>query len=179
MIARALTVVALLIATSGATLADQQPQWIAAGTRLKFHLDAPASSSESRTGQTFAFALLAPIVLDGSTIPVDGSTGLGTIVLAGHAGPNGHEGDLTLRIDSLRTADGRIVTFADQNFEINGKNYKIATGVLGFVPFVGIGAHIIRGNEITVDPSTPIETVLLHPATIAYPPTPQRSAASS
>jgi hypothetical protein len=170
MLARVLTAAALLIATSGATFADQKPQWIAAGTRVRFHLEAPISSSESRTGQTFTFALITPIVLDGSTIPAVGSTGSGTIVLAGHAGPNGHEGDLTLRIDTLRTADGRVVTFADQRFEINGRNYKIATGVLGFTPFVGIGARIIRGKEITVDPATPIETVLLRPATIAYPP---------
>jgi hypothetical protein len=179
MLARAFAAAVFLIATTGVAPADRNPEYIAAGTRVQFHLTAPVSSSQSRTGQRFAFALLSPIVLDGSTIPVDGSTGSGTIVLAGHAGPNGHEGDLTLRIDSLRTADGRVVTFADQDFEINGKNYKIATGVLGFVPFVGIGAHIIRGNEITVDPSTPIETVLLHPATIAYPPTPHPSAASS
>jgi hypothetical protein len=178
MLARAFAAAALLIVTCGAMLAVK-PEYIAAGTHVQFHLAAPVSSSQSHTGQTFAFALLAPIVLDGSEIPVDGSTGSGTIVLAGHAGPNGHEGDLTLRIDTIHTADGRVVTFADQHFEINGKNYKIATGVLGFVPFVGIGAHIIRGNEITVDPSTPIETVLLHPATIAYPPTPQPSAAST
>jgi hypothetical protein len=177
MLTRALAVVALLIATSGATLPDQKPQWIAAGTRVQFHLEAPISSSQSRTGQTFTFALLTPIVLAGSTIPAVGSTGSGTIVLAGHEGPNGHEGDLTLRIDTLRTADGRVVTFADQRFEINGRNYKIATGVLGFTPFVGIGARIIRGKEISVDPATPIETVLLHPATIAYPPAPRSSAA--
>jgi hypothetical protein len=177
MLTRALTAVALLIATSGATFPDQKPQWISAGTRLQFHLEAPISSSQSRTGETFAFDLIAPIELAGSTIPAAGSTGSGTIVLAGHAGPNGHEGDLTLRIDTLRTADGRVVTFADQRFEINGRNYKIATGVLGFTPFVGIGARIIRGKEITVDPATPIETVLLHPATIAYPSAPRSSAA--
>jgi hypothetical protein len=102
-------------------------------------------------------------------IPATGSMGSGTVVLAGHAGPNGHEGDLTLRLDTLQTADGRVVTFADQRFEIDGRNYKIASGVLGFTPFVGVAARIIRGKEISVDPATPIETVLLHPATIAYP----------
>lgn len=169
MLSRALAAAAILIAASGATLPDQKPQWIAAGTRVQFHLEAPVSSSESRTGQKFAFALITPIVLDGSVIPANGSTGSGTVVLAGHAGPNGHEGDLTLRLDTLQTPDGRVVTFADQRFEINGRNYKIATGVLGFTPFVGVAARIIRGKEISVDPATPIETVLLHPATIAYP----------
>jgi hypothetical protein len=177
MLARALAAVALLIAVSGVGLADQKPQWIDAGTRLRFHLEAPLSSSQSKTGQQFAFALITPIVLDGAVIPADGSTGSGTVILAGHAGANGHEGDLTLRLDTLQTADGRIVTFADQRFEINGRNYKIASGVLGFTPYVGLAARIIRGKEITVDPATPIETVLQSPATIAYPPPPRSSAA--
>ncbi|MBD5606476.1 MAG: hypothetical protein IAI48_15505, partial [Candidatus Eremiobacteraeota bacterium] len=83
------------------------------------------------------------------------------------AGSQGHEGDLTLRLDSLHTADGRTFSFDDQRFEIDGRNRKIVSGLLGLVPYAGVGARFIRGSDVRVDPSTPIETVLLRSATSA------------
>jgi hypothetical protein len=143
------------------------PSMVPVGTRIRFHLVAPVSSDQSRTGETFGFVLLDPIVSDGRQLVAAGVTGSGTVYLAGHAGQAGHEGDLTLRIDSIPATDGRFVTFDDQRFEINGRNRKIQAGVLGFVPFAGLGAHFIRGSEVRVDASTPIETVLLHDAPLA------------
>jgi hypothetical protein len=159
-----LAAVLLATASIGASFDDSSANAIPAGTRLTFHVTAPISSSESKTGQPFAFVLSAPITAGPRSIPVDGTTGLGTIFLAGHAGTSGHEGDLTLRLDSLRTSDGHVVTFDDQRFQINGRNRKIVSGVLGLIPYVGIGSHFIRGSEVRVDPATPIETVILRPA---------------
>jgi hypothetical protein len=100
--------------------------------------------------------------------------GLGLVFLSGASGSNGHEGDLTIRPDSVRTPDGRVVTFDDQRIGINGRNRKIASTLLGFVPFAGIAAGYIRGSDIHIDDKTPIDTVLLHPATVtkAGSPTP-------
>lgn len=158
--------VLLASASFAVAFADQTALAIPAGTRLTFHVLAPITSNASKTGQTFAFALLTPVVFGDRSIPADGTTGSGTIYLAGHAGSGGHEGDLTLRLDSLRTADGHVITFADQRFQINGRNRKVTAGVLGFVPYAGIGAHLIRGSDVRVDPTTPIETVLARSATI-------------
>jgi hypothetical protein len=146
--------------------ADSTSTQIPAGTHVRFHLNETISSAKNRTGDTFTFILLDPISIDNAYIAADGTLGTGTIVLSGHAGSGGHEGDLTLRLDSLRTSGGHVVTFDDQRFEINGRNRKITSAVLGFVPFVGLGADFIRGNDVRVDPTTPIETVLKHPATI-------------
>lgn len=88
----------------------------------------------------------------------------GAVVLSGHAGTQGHEGDITLRIDSLRTDDGRFIAFADQRIEINGRNRKVAAALLGFVPYAGFGARFIRGSEIEVAADRPISTVLARPA---------------
>ncbi|MBD5655448.1 MAG: hypothetical protein IAI50_09785 [Candidatus Eremiobacteraeota bacterium] len=163
--------VALVTCTSAA--ADTAPQTVPAGTKIRFHLTAPVSSDRSRTGQTFGFVTIDPIVSGGSPVVAAGSSGSGTVYLAGHAGTSGHEGDLTLRLDSIPTTDGRFISFADQRFDINGRNRKIQSGVLGFVPFVGIGARFIRGSEVRVDADTPIDTVLLRDATIgSAPPAP-------
>ncbi len=146
---------------------DSNEPVMPAGTHVRFHVDAPISSNDSKTGDTFAFVLLAPIVLVDRTIRVEGTTGSGTIFLAGHAGSQGHEGDLTLRLDSLHTADGRTFTFDDQRFEIDGRNRKVVSGVLGLIPYAGVGARFIRGSDVRVEPTTPIETVLLRSATSA------------
>jgi hypothetical protein len=168
-LAAALVLVGMTLA---AARADALPGVIAAGTRLRFHLLAPVSSDQSKTGQAFTFVLLAPIEAAGLTVVAAGATGSGTVFLAGHAGTSGHEGDLTLRLDSIPTADGGLLTFADQRFAINGRNRKIQSGVLGLVPFVGVGAMFIRGSEVRVDADTPLETVLLRDATVAAVTTP-------
>lgn len=154
------------VAFADTTAMNTSARYVPAGTRLKFHLTAPIQSNESKTGQAFYFSLLTPIVLGDTSIPIEGTTGSGTVYLAGHAGSSGHEGDLTLRLDSLRTTDGQLVQFADQRFKINGRNRKVIGALLGAIPYAGIGARFIRGSDVRVDPTTPIETVLARPATI-------------
>jgi hypothetical protein len=143
---------------------------VPAQTTLRFHLTEPLSSANSKTGAPFAFVLLDPIVVDGQTLVPSGASGSGTLLLAGHAGPSGHEGDLTLRLDSIQALDGRDVYFADQQLHIDGRNKKIMAGALGFVPFAGLGARFIRGADVRIDPSTPIDTVLDRAAPLGPPP---------
>jgi hypothetical protein len=42
------------------------------------------------------------------------------------------------------------------------------SGVLGFIPYAGLGAMFIKGSDISIDPATPIDTVLTQPT--ASPP---------
>jgi hypothetical protein len=140
------------------------------GTQVHFHLLAPVSSNESTSGQSFGFVLLQPITTDACVIPVEGSKGSGTIVLAGKAGIHGHEGDLTLTLDTIATPDGRLLTFDDQVLEINGGNHKVEAGALNLVPDVGIAANFIHGKDVKVDPGTPIQTTLLRPAIVRNAP---------
>ncbi|HEY4440233.1 MAG TPA: hypothetical protein VGN14_07230 [Candidatus Elarobacter sp.] len=142
---------------------------VAAGTRIRFHVDRTLSSATSKTGENFGFALLDPVTTTGGTVIPAGARGSGTLLLAGKSGTGGHEGDLTLRLDSLALPDGRHMKFEDQHLEINGRNRKAASGVLGFVPIVGYGAMLIRGSDIEIGPNTPIETVLARGAIIPRP----------
>ena len=137
-----------------------------AGTHVTFLLNAPISSSKSQTGEAFGFTLVHAIDVPGCEIEAEGAVGTGLVYLSGASGASGHEGDLTIRPDSIRTTDGREVTFDDQRIGINGKNRKVASTVLGFVPFVGYAAGYIRGSDIHIDEKTPIDTVLMHPAVV-------------
>jgi hypothetical protein len=145
---------------------------IPAGTHVRFHLIAPVSSNESKTGQHFGFVLLEPIVVDGTVVAPVGEAGEGTVLLAGHAGMKGHEGDLTLRLDFVEDPDGGDVVFDNQHFEINGVNEKAASALAGFIPFVGFFAQFIRGQDEHLGVNREIETVLMHPAAVL--PAPQQ-----
>src|ERR1700681_3149389 len=118
-----------------------------AGTQVRFHLDAALSSAQNKTGERFSFILLEPITVDSRVLVPAGAQGVGTVLLAGHAGTSGHEGDLTLGLGSVRTVDGNRLAFADQRVEINGRNRKAASHLLGLIPFAGMGARFIRGND--------------------------------
>ncbi len=136
-----------------------------AGTHVRFHVNEPLSSNASKSGQTFAFTLLDDLRTDRGVVAPAGTQGAGTLLLAGHAGTGGHEGDLTLRIERVDLTSGERVAFIGQRIEINGRNRKVAAGMLGFVPFAGVGARFIRGRESRLAVETPVETVLKQPAT--------------
>jgi hypothetical protein len=136
------------------------------GTKVRFHLSAPLGSDRNKAGDTFSFALLDPLMLNGQVLVAQGAVGSGTVLVSGHNGTLGHEGDLTLRLDSLQVSDAKTMRFADQQFEINGGNRKAESRILGLIPDVGVAAWFMRGKEIHVDTTMPIQTVLLHSATV-------------
>jgi hypothetical protein len=144
------------------------PVRLPAGTHIHFHLVRPLMSDRSKSGQRFSFVLVAPVQVGGRVVVADGTVGFGTLVLAGHNGTSGHEGDLTLRLDGIPAVNGAQVIFCQQRLRINGRNRKVLAGVLGFIPFAGVGARLIRGSEVRISTATPIETVLSQPT--ASPP---------
>lgn len=166
MLATAILIAAL--ATEPATTAPV-PVSLPAGTQIQFHLMQPLMSDKTKTGQPFSFVLLEPVVVAGAVVVANGAVGSGTVVLSGHNGTSGHEGDLTLRLDTLPAVDGTQLDFCKQQIRINGRNKKVMSAVLGFIPFAGFGARFIRGSEIHIDTATPIETVLLEPASSLDP----------
>jgi len=138
---------------------------VPAKTPLAVHLTAPISSNGSKSGSTFQFVMVDPVVVDGKTVVAAGATGTGTLILAGHAGWSGHEGDLTLRFDGVQTVDGQFLQFDDQRVEINGRNRKVIAFLAGFVPYAGMAAGFIRGSEMSVGPTTVIHTIVKKDAT--------------
>ncbi len=162
----AIGLLAPIALTAGGARSDDTITSLPAGTTFQFHLTAPVSSDRSKRGDPFSFVMLEPVYAEGHEIVAAGAIGTGAIVVAGHAGNQGHEGDLTFELDSIPTSDGRTVAFDRQLFQINGRNRKAQSNVLQLVPYVGLGAMFIRGSEQRVEASRPIETILLRPAPI-------------
>jgi hypothetical protein len=136
------------------------PLIVPANTPLALHLTAPVSSNGSKSGSTFGFVTVEPVIVGGKTVVAAGATGTGTLILAGHAGWSGHEGDLTLRFDSVQTVDGQQLQLNDQRVEINGRNRKVIALIAGFVPYAGMAAGFIRGSEMSIAPTTVIHTII-------------------
>jgi hypothetical protein len=149
----------LTAAFSANFAAAPAPVSLPAGTHVRFHLVRPLMSDGTKSGQRFTFVLLQPIEVGGRVVVADGTVGFGTVVLAGHSGEGGHEGDLTLRLDGVPAVNGTQVIFCQQRLRINGRSRKVLG--LGFVPF-------IHGSEIHISTKTPIEAVLTQPT--ASPP---------
>jgi hypothetical protein len=164
----------LSAATLTTAIADPAPstsnETIPSGTRLRFHLTTPLASDRNKAGDAFSFALLDPVVIDGHVVVAQGALGTGTVLVSGHNGTLGHEGDLTLRLNRVRVSEAKTVNFADQQFEVNGGNRKAESRILGLIPDAGIAALFMRGKEVRIDTTTPMQTVLLHPATITDAP---------
>jgi hypothetical protein len=158
----------LIAALTAKPVGASAPVSLPAGTHIRFHLVRPLKSDRNKSGQRFSFVLIQPVEVAGRVVVADGTVGFGTVVLAGHNGTSGHEGDLTLRLDGVPAVNGAQVMFCQQRLRINGRNRKVMAGVLGFIPFAGIGARLIRGSEIRISTKTPIETVLSEPT--ASPP---------
>ena len=155
------------VATPSATPVPAADIGAPTGTTLHFHLTQTVSSNGSKTGSTFGFVMDEPIVRDGKTLVAAGTAGTGTVVLAGPAGMRGHEGDLTLRMDSIPTVNKDQILQINQTVEINGRNIKLYSAALGFVPFVGLGASFLHGQNIAIPPDKPITTVLKQDAALA------------
>lgn len=167
MSARAKTIAGIaLLVTSVASIARADLSSVPAKTTLRLHLRERIASNVTKVGSRFAFAMVEPVVVAGTTIVAKDALGQGTVLVAGHAGTQGHEGDLTLRFDSVSTVDGRRLVFDDQRARINGRNRKAASFFGGFIPFVGMGAGFIRGADIAIEPTTVIENVLERSAAI-------------
>lgn len=113
-------------------------------TRIR--LNQTISSATSRTGRNFTFTVVDPIRIGRRLVSRAGSRGSGYIVLAGHSGSGGHEGNLTLHIDTIPTVNGNILA-CDEQFEMNGRKRGLLTSALGLVPIAGIAAGFIQGSN--------------------------------
>ena len=137
---------------------------IPAGTQISFHLDAPLSSNESKTGQQFTFTTLDPIATGDRVIVPSGAKGEGTVILAGPAAYDGHEGDLTLRLDSVQAPDGRILTFADQRLEVNGRKFRGDKSL--FHTTIMTMPEDLQGQDVSIDTGRTLTMVLTSSATV-------------
>lgn len=137
---------------------------IPAGTQIRFHLDSQLSSNGSKTGQRFTFTMLDPIAIGDRVVVPSGSVGQGTVLLAGPAAWAGHEGDLTLQLDSVQTATGQILKFTDQRLEVNGPKFRGSESL--FHTSIMTLPKDLQGHDVTIDTNRTLTTDLTSSATV-------------
>jgi len=130
---------------------------VPSGTAVRVLLLQPLASNTARTA--------------GNVILPKGSTGTGTVKLAGAAGGHGHEGDLTLDFGTVAAANGNAVA-VNSELIARGRNLKTASWLIGGA-LVGTA---IRGSEVVIPTNQVIDLLPGKPAKLEpIPPAPAPS----
>jgi hypothetical protein len=160
-------------ASSGVSSAQTTPATAAAVSAVpsvRVVLLQPLASNTARTGDSFQYQTVDDVMVAGNMILPKGTTGTGTVKLAGAAGGHGHEGDLTLDFGNLTGANGNAVAI-NSELIAHGKNLKTASWLLGGA-LVGIA---IRGAEVVIPTNQVIDLLPSAPAKLEPIPPPSPS----
>jgi hypothetical protein len=144
---------------------------VPSGTAVRVLLLQPLASNTARTGDSFQYQTVDDVVVAGNVILPKGSTGTGTVKLAGAAGGHGHEGDLTLDFGTVAAANGNAVA-VNSELIARGRNLKTASWLIGGA-LVGTA---IRGSEVVIPTNQVIDLLPGKPAKLEpIPPAPAPS----
>lgn len=113
-------------------------------TQLVISLDTPISSRTAKTGETFTFSLVEPILLNGEVVVPSGTRGSGEVVHAKGTGL-GVGGELVLAARTL-DVNGKPVRLRSMKFGVAGKDRQDLAFALGVT--VGFPALFVRGKHI-------------------------------
>lgn len=166
----------LLLATSAASHAQATGVVpLPAGTEVMVRTLDPMSSTTATTGQKFAVAVDADVVVDGVVVLPAGTRGGGTIVFARKKGMSGRPGALDVRIDSVEGPHGPIKLRAN---ETNRGEDKRRSGVAAGMVFGLIGAAAVQGTDINLPAGSLIPTIVVAPRRAAHATAPTPGAAT-
>lgn len=127
---------------------------IKALTPVRLAISNPIASNAVTIGQTFAFALAEPILLDGGRSIPAGTPGQGQIVHAARSGMAGKAGELVLAARYLDYHGVRIplrsMRFGTVGKDQTGTANAIAIGAAVVAPIAGVFALAITGGEVRI-----------------------------
>ncbi|MFO1254166.1 MAG: hypothetical protein U1E37_00600 [Sphingomonadaceae bacterium] len=115
-------------------------------TPVIISLDQPVSSRTAKTGESFAFSLAEPILLNGEAVVPTGTRGTGEVVHAKGTGI-GVGGELVLAARTL-DVNGKPVRLRSMRFGVVGKDQQDLVFAAGIA--VGLPALFIRGKHIDI-----------------------------
>jgi len=108
-LALASTIVSQSLAQAGPPPAPPKTLTIPKNTALRFSLTEPLSSETAKMGDDVPLRLKRPLVIDGVTVLAEGEIVHARIARVKHAGPNCHDGQIKLKLDSVAFADSSTV----------------------------------------------------------------------
>jgi hypothetical protein len=115
---------------------------IPAGSRITVRLAQSISSKTAKEGDAFDATVTSPIVVKGKTLVTTGSTATGTVISANSRGKFKGEGELSLRLTSLRVNGARTpIDSSTWSRTLKGKGKRTA----GFIGGGGGAGALIGG----------------------------------
>lgn len=127
---------------------------IKALTPVRLAISNPLASNAVTIGQTFAFALAEPILLDGGRSIPAGTPGHGEVVHAARSGMAGKAGELLLAARYLDYHGVRIplrsMRFGSVGKDQTGTANAIAVGAAVVAPIASVFALAVTGGEVRV-----------------------------
>lgn len=149
---------ALDIASGEATLVTEAPAQSAASappqvivlpklTPVYIQLSDPLSSKISKSGDSFAYTVAKPVVVDGAEVIPVGTPGSGQVIHAKKAGGSGSSGELVLSAGELHFG-GKVIRLRSLNMDAAGRDRMgtaMAVGIVGGV--AGLAGMLIKGKN--------------------------------
>ena len=98
-------------------------QTVPAGTRITVRTDSQINSANAHVGQSFNANLRRDLVVDGKTIAKAGAPAKGKVTYAKSSGRLHAPGQVTIRLTSIRLANGRTLVVSTSGFRAKGKSH--------------------------------------------------------
>jgi hypothetical protein len=130
---------------------------VPAGTVVEVAVEQDLSSKDQHTGDTFAFQLAAPLIVDGRVVLRAGTPGVGEVIDAAKPGMGGKAGKLVLAARYLDD-HGRRITLQSLRLAANGHDNTMTANAVGLTGFVfmplGFAGLAVTGGNATVSAGT-------------------------
>ena len=98
-------------------------QNVPAGTRITVRTDSQINSANAHVGQSFNANLARDLAVGGKTIAKAGAPAKGKVTYAKSSGRLHAPGQLTVRLTSIRLADGKTLPVSTSGFHAEGKSH--------------------------------------------------------
>jgi hypothetical protein len=150
----ALFVIISLLSFQFAAFAQAQKVKLEEGSQIRLRLMESLSSATAQVGQTIAFEVLDPIVVEGTVVVAEGAPAWATIIEAANKKSFGRAGKLSFRLDYVKAVDGsKIPLRASSVNKGQGRGATstaiIAASALFFLPAAPIGM-MVKGKNVDI-----------------------------
>lgn len=126
---------------------------LAKGTELEIELTTMLSSATSKLADRFSIRLVEPIVVDGVRVVAAGATGEGEVIDAAPKGIYGKRGKLVISARFL-DLNGKRTRIRGMSLIAAGKGRVDFASNAAFIPYAGLAAFMITGDEIAFPSGT-------------------------
>lgn len=150
----ALFVIITLLSLQLSTFAQAQKVKLEEGSQIRLRLMESLNSATAQVGQTVAFEVLDPVVVEGTVVVAEGASAWATIIEAATKKSFGRAGKLSFRLDYVKAVDGNKIPLRASSVNKGEGRGATSTAIitasaLFFLPAAPIGM-MIKGKNVDI-----------------------------